>query len=223
MPPDPPRNASSISLLPLPPSLLSHAENANFVVPEFRDDNMLDCDGTTALKVLVAYLTTSGISTAFFGGRLSIASQIHNKRVALFPSTTLCSCLRSQEVVISSHCGYGHELQHISKNVSQHYRRLLRLSESLLTQHRHFHKQSSLNLSFSDDKRTNAEADTARSPKSMEESRFHHDDDFQSDSLYPASSFESALNQVLELQRNSPTASGHQQSLETCVRDFFRL
>jgi hypothetical protein len=40
---------------------------------------------------------------------------------------------------------------------------------------------------------------------------------------YSTSSFEAALNQVLELERDSPSSNSHHQSLETCVRDFFRV
>jgi hypothetical protein len=40
---------------------------------------------------------------------------------------------------------------------------------------------------------------------------------------YATSSFEAALNQVLQLERDSPSCTSHQQSLETCVRDFFRV
>jgi hypothetical protein len=41
------------------------------------------------------------------------------------------------------------------------------------------------------------------------------------DYYYTASSFEATLNQVLELERNSPSSTS--QSLEKCVRDFFRV
>ena len=39
------------------------------------------------------------------------------------------------------------------------------------------------------------------------------------------SSFESSLNQVLRLELDSPTVThtSHHHSLETCVRDFFRV
>ena len=59
------------------------------------------------------------------------------------------------------------------------------------------------------------------------ESQHHHRqnnvDTHQTD-YYGTSSFESALNQVLRLERDSPTSSSsHHRSMETCVRDFFRV
>mmetsp|Transcript_6195 Transcript_6195/g.11285 ORF Transcript_6195/g.11285 Transcript_6195/m.11285 type:complete len:135 (-) Transcript_6195:303-707(-) len=55
----------------------------------------------------------------------------------------------------------------------------------------------------------------------------HHHPHYDRETLdyYSISSFESALNQVLQLERDSPTTSNssHHQSLEACVRDFFRV
>lgn len=45
----------------------------------------------------------------------------------------------------------------------------------------------------------------------------------QTGDYYASSSFEAALNQVLELERDSPTKGHHQPSFETAVRDFFRV
>jgi hypothetical protein len=53
----------------------------------------------------------------------------------------------------------------------------------------------------------------------------HHGNDPTAPAIdhYASSSFEAALNQVLALERDSPTKSNHQPSFETAVRDFFRV
>jgi hypothetical protein len=50
----------------------------------------------------------------------------------------------------------------------------------------------------------------------------HHQTDYYQGGI---SSFESALNQVLRLELDSPTVThtSYHHSLETCVRDFFRV
>ena len=47
--------------------------------------------------------------------------------------------------------------------------------------------------------------------------------DQSSQYYYSTSSFEAALNQVLELERESAGSSSHHQSMENCMKEFFRV
>jgi hypothetical protein len=109
----------------------------------------------------------------------------------------------------------------ITKNAPQHCRRLFR--QTSFTRHRYPVSASVALPTLNNGSITHAKAASASfDATQMSTSTSIIENDSEMD-FFAGSSFEAALNQVLELQRNSPTATSHQASIETCVREFFRV